>query len=189
ANASRAFRQPFLFAGVLTAGTTAVPLPNNEGWRVWVDTTRAGFLSAHPPGADEGDDAPVYLVTVGRPGLADAARFLSGATVLDKDPEAVLEEQAARDPPLVYVSGARHDGFLLTVRYPRQLEPLKATPLAVGWVGVEGIGFSSGGARGMVQTEGVPVDQAMAQAGGLPPLPWPRFRDGGVLTAGALNEQ
>jgi hypothetical protein len=194
ANASRAFRQPYLGAGVLPAGSTAVALPETAGWRVWVDTSAAGFLPA--PTADKADgsegiagdcvDPPVYLVTVGRPDWSDAARLLGGMTVLDPDAETVLEAHAAEAPPLVYVSGACYDGFLLTVHYWRSVEAFQATPLQVSWVGVEQIEYRQRGDRENVRTEGVPVDQTTTD---YPPLRWPRFHDGGVLTADALNEQ
>ncbi len=183
-NAGQGFRPPFVAVGVVPPGTTAVSLPGGMGWRLWVDTHAAGFLPDGATGARGREEAPVYLVRLGRADWADAARLLTGKAVLDKDPEQVFAEHAGDDLPLVSVGGARPDGFFLTVRYARPVDALPATPLEVVWVGVERRPFRRPPARPIDRTEGILVDQTTAS----PPYRWPEFRDGQVLTADALNE-
>jgi hypothetical protein len=193
ATAVRSFRRPYIASGTVPAGTTAVPFgPDKDkglGWRVWVDTSAAGFLPT-PDGFGRDRRPPVYLVTVGRPTLDDAARLMAGVTVLAEAPETVLHEQGGKGPT-VYLSDVQAGGFMLTVRYPdprAALKGLKATPLDVYWVGVETRAAVCGEADlhdpAKLQTEGIDMGAASERLS----FQWPRFEDGRLLTAEALND-
>lgn len=198
ANALRAFRRPHLARGVVQRGTTALPYkvadsadPTKElavGWRVWVDTSLAGFLPTHLPEKPHGQapesadkpayvESPVYIITVGRP-LPDDVGLL-------RQPDGPSGQDMGL--PCITLSEVCHHGFLLTVNYGRKVDTLTsltATPLEIRWLGVEQRPNEDlGDQNHFDQSEVYLMTQAFEQT-----FPWPEFRDTDRLTASALND-
>ena len=175
--------QPFLATGAVAAGTTATPLAAGNGLQLWVDTRRAGFL---PPSS--GREAPVYLVTVGRPTLEDAALLMSGKTSLAQDATKELQEASPLKGPQFLVTKPSNEGFLLTIRYSNDrnsFEGVQATLLDLFWVGIEQpIQAPAGEWAAIDEGEETMVSQFVDRR----KLPWPAFQDGTPLTANALND-
>ncbi len=187
--ALRTFRRPYIATGTLISGTTAIPLNKGRGWQVWIDTYTAGFLPAHrtEPVSAAADSSrstlgvPVYLVSLGRQTADDAERLRTGQSVLPAAPE------FSRTGPLLSVSQARHDGFLLTVDYGSAvegMESLSATPLEVRWMGIEQMVGERRLGRCVNQSEGISVAQMTSGR----QLAWPIFRDDQMLHAKDLND-